>query len=105
MDSTIESALQASKYGLFVNLFLALGKIAAGIVGNAYALVADGIESSADVFSSFIVWDGLRIALKPADADHPYDLLRTYHDPCRQSFLCGSAKISQERRVVSHAGF
>jgi cation diffusion facilitator family transporter len=35
-------------------------------------LIADGIESTADIFSSFVVWSGLRVAAIPADANHPY---------------------------------
>ena len=58
--------------GVGVNLILAVCKLAAGIIGHSYALVADAIESSADVFSSLIVWGGLRIASTPRDADHPY---------------------------------
>jgi cation diffusion facilitator family transporter len=49
-----------------------LVKLIAGIVGHANALVADAIESSADIFSSLIVWMGLSIAARPADEDHPY---------------------------------
>jgi cation diffusion facilitator family transporter len=55
-----------------INTLLAAGKIVTGILGNSSALIADGIESTADVFGSLIVWSGLRIAAKPADADHPY---------------------------------
>jgi cation diffusion facilitator family transporter len=49
-----------------------LVKLIAGIVGHANALVADAVESSADIFSSLIVWMGLSIAARPADEDHPY---------------------------------
>jgi cation diffusion facilitator family transporter len=55
-----------------VNLLLAGGKFAAGIVGHSYALVADAVESLADLFSSVIVWRGLVIAAAPADKNHPY---------------------------------
>jgi cation diffusion facilitator family transporter len=58
--------------GVFINAVLAAVKIAGGIVGNSGALVADGIESSADVVSSLVVWSGLRISLKPANEKHPY---------------------------------
>jgi cation diffusion facilitator family transporter len=51
---------------------LVLVKLIAGIVGHANALVADAVESSADIFSSVIVWMGLSIAAKPADEDHPF---------------------------------
>ncbi|HVY70716.1 MAG TPA: cation diffusion facilitator family transporter [Verrucomicrobiae bacterium] len=68
----VEQGIGASKLALGINLVLALVKIVAGIVGNSYALIADGIESSADLISSLVVWSGLRLAAKPADRDHPY---------------------------------
>lgn len=58
--------------GVFINAALAAIKITGGVLGNSGALVADGIESSADVVSSLVVWGGLRLSLKPADEDHPY---------------------------------
>lgn len=58
--------------GIVANLFLALIKGFAGVIGNSYALIADSIESTVDVFSSIIVWNGLRISRKPPDKDHPY---------------------------------
>lgn len=58
--------------GIIVNALLALIKGVAGILGNSYALVADAIESTSDVFSSFIVWTGLKIASRPPDRTHPY---------------------------------
>ena len=57
---------------LVLNVFLAIIKIASGIFGNSYALVADGIESMTDVLSTTIVWGGLKIAAIPPDANHPY---------------------------------
>jgi len=58
--------------GVAVNIVLAASKMTAGILGHSYALVADAIESTADVFSSLVVWGGLRIAATPRDATHPY---------------------------------
>jgi cation diffusion facilitator family transporter len=58
--------------GLAVNAVLAGVKLTAGILGNSYALIADAIESFADIASSIIVWRGVVIAERPADADHPY---------------------------------
>lgn len=58
--------------GLAVNAVLAVGKLAAGILGHSTALVADAVESLADVVGSGVVWFGLRYAAKPADEDHPY---------------------------------
>jgi cation diffusion facilitator family transporter len=58
--------------GVLLNLVLALIKFAGGILGNTYALIADGVESLMDVFSSLLVWAGFRVAAVPPDADHPY---------------------------------
>lgn len=54
------------------NLFLAVGKMIAGVAGHSHALIADGIESLADLFSSVIVWRGIVVAAEPADEEHPY---------------------------------
>jgi cation diffusion facilitator family transporter len=58
--------------GIITNALLAVVKISAGVLGNSYALIADGIESTTDIFSSVIVWSGLKIAAKPPDRNHPY---------------------------------
>ncbi len=58
--------------GVALNLGLAVLKFAGGVLGNTYALIADGIESLLDVVSSLLVWAGFRVAAKPPDADHPY---------------------------------
>lgn len=61
-----------ARLGLIVNALLAAIKFAAGVLGNSYALIADAVESTADIAASLIVIGGLRIAAQPADADHPY---------------------------------
>jgi len=58
--------------GVAVNASLACVKILAGVFGNSYALIADGIESTADIVSSLVVWGGLRVAVTPANERHPY---------------------------------
>jgi cation diffusion facilitator family transporter len=58
--------------GIAVNAALAGIKIAAGIVGNTYVLIADGFESTLDIFSSIIIWYGLKVAAEPPDDEHPY---------------------------------
>ena len=44
----------------------------AGVLGKSHALMADAVESLADIFSSLIVWRGVVVAAMPADEDHPY---------------------------------
>jgi cation diffusion facilitator family transporter len=54
------------------SVFLAAIKFLAGIFGNSFALIADGIESVVDVFSSILVLVGLKYAERPPDENHPY---------------------------------
>jgi cation diffusion facilitator family transporter len=53
---------------------LAVVKITAGVLGNAYALVADGVESLTDVVSSLVVLGGLRLSRRSGGAEFPYGL-------------------------------
>src|SRR3954467_13681945 len=67
-----ELGMRAALTGFWVNAVLVVVKLMAGILGHSYALVADAIESSTDLFSSLVVWAGLRITTRPADEDYPY---------------------------------
>ena len=68
----LKRSLRATLIGLVVNAALTTAKFTAGILGHSHALVADAVESLADIFSSLIVWRGLVVAAEPADEDHPY---------------------------------
>jgi cation diffusion facilitator family transporter len=68
----IRQGLRASLLGIIANITLAAIKVTVGVVGDSYALIADGIESSADVVSSLIVWSGLKVSVRPPDETHPY---------------------------------
>lgn len=57
---------------MVVNLIFAAVKIAGGLIGNAYVLIADGIESSLDIAGSLVIWGGLKFAARPPDRTHPY---------------------------------
>ncbi len=57
---------------MIVNFIFATAKILGGFFGNAYVLIADGIESGMDVAGSFVIWGGLKVAARPPDATHPY---------------------------------
>src|SRR5438270_10046752 len=70
--SRLKRGLRATLLGMVVNACLAAGKLAAGLLGHSHALVADAVESLADIFSSIIVWRGLVVAAEPADEEHPY---------------------------------
>jgi cation diffusion facilitator family transporter len=51
---------------------LASVKIIAGVIGHAYVLIADGIESALDIGGSIVIWGGLTVAARPPDETHPY---------------------------------
>ena len=70
--SDTQRGIRAAQTGMVVNAGLAAIKLVAGIVGNTYALIADAVESLADVFASMLVWGGIAVAAHPADEDHPY---------------------------------
>lgn len=65
-------AIRTVIFSMLGNVVLAIIKFLAGIFGNSYALIADGIESTVDIFSSLLVLLGLRYAERPADENHPY---------------------------------
>jgi len=67
-----EKGIHTTIIGIFTSIILAAIKAIAGVIGNSYALIADAIESTSDVFTSIIVLTGLKIARKPADETHPY---------------------------------
>src|SRR4029078_11023671 len=72
MPPDVRQGIRSAQLVLLINAALAVAKLIAGLVGNTYALVADAIESTADVFSSLIVWGGLRLARRGPDEAYPF---------------------------------
>lgn len=58
--------------GMVVSGLLAVIKLTAGLRGHSTSVVADGLESAADVLSSGVVFLGLTLAARPPDENHPY---------------------------------
>lgn len=67
-----KEAIKASYFSIVGNALLAIVKAITGIFGNSYALIADAIESTTDVFASLLVLFGLKYSARPADENHPY---------------------------------
>ncbi|WP_369753296.1 cation diffusion facilitator family transporter [Flavobacterium sp. WC2409] len=67
-----EKAIKATYFSIVGNTCLAIIKGLAGFFGNSYALIADAIESTTDIFASFLVLFGIKYSNKPADKNHPY---------------------------------
>ena len=62
----------ASVVGIIVNLLLATGKIAVGLLFGAISLAGDGINNLSDAGSQIISFISFKMAAKPADRDHPF---------------------------------
>ena len=70
--SKFKTAINAAYISIIGNLALAITKGVTGYFGNSFALMADAIESSSDVFASLLVLFGLKYASRPPDENHPY---------------------------------
>ena len=71
-SSHSNKGLKTTAIGIIVSAILTIIKGVGGILGHSYALIADAIESAADIFTSAMLWFGLRWSQRPADSDHPY---------------------------------
>lgn len=67
-----QTAIKATYFSIIGNTCLALVKGISGYFGNSYALIADAIESTTDIFASFLVLFGIKYSNRPADENHPY---------------------------------
>lgn len=67
-----QTAIRTTYFSIAGNASLAVIKGLAGFFGNSYALIEDAIESTTDIFSSFLVLFGLKYSSRPADKNHPY---------------------------------
>lgn len=71
-SAKLRTGARLAVIGIGANAVLAVLKITAGVVGHSYALIADGIESTLDIFGSLVIWFGLKVAAEPPDDNHPY---------------------------------
>lgn len=70
-----ERVRQGFRVGLVtvaVNLALSAAKVAAGLLGASYALIADGVESLTDIGTTLGFLAALRVGDRPPDPEHPY---------------------------------
>src|SRR5690606_35286010 len=72
METNIQKAIKTYCLIIADNALPAIAKGITGVFGNSYALIADAIESTTDVFSSLLVLLGLKYSSKPPDENHPY---------------------------------
>lgn len=65
-------ASKVSRVTIIGNLLLAIIKLFAGFVAHSNAMISDAIHSASDVFSTFVVIIGIKMASKEPDKEHPY---------------------------------
>jgi cation diffusion facilitator family transporter len=70
-ERSMERSQGSAARGVLVNSAMGGAKLAAGLLGHSYALVADAAESFSDVLGSCVTLYGLRKAAEPADLEHP----------------------------------
>jgi cation diffusion facilitator family transporter len=71
-SENLQTGARVALFGMVVNFIFAAAKIIGGLLGNAYVLIADGIESALDIAGSLVIWGGLKFAARPPDETHPY---------------------------------
>lgn len=62
----------ASMVGIFCNVFLFVVKFVIGLLVHSVSVTADAFNNLSDAGSSIISFAGVKIASKPADAEHPF---------------------------------
>ena len=73
MNENMEkTAMKVSIISIIANVVLAAFKLVAGILAHSGAMISDAIHSASDVFSTFVVMIGIKIASKEPDEEHPY---------------------------------
>ena len=70
--SRVQTAIKTTYFSIIGNTCMAIIKGLAGFFGNSYALIADAIESTTDIFASLLVLFGIKYSTRPADDNHPY---------------------------------
>lgn len=65
-------AMRISVVSIIGNIILAILKLLAGIIAHSGAMISDAVHSASDVFSTFVVIGGVKMAGKAEDSDHPY---------------------------------
>ncbi len=72
MDKREKQLYNVSFVAIVGNAFLAISKIAVGIISGSFAVIGDGIDSATDIATSFITLITARIIAKPPDIKYPY---------------------------------
>ena len=67
-----KKAEKVSFVSILGNMILSAFKLTAGMIAQSNAMISDAVHSASDVFSTFVVIIGIKLASKEADKEHPY---------------------------------
>lgn len=71
-DDFQKVANKVSLVTIIGNILLSVIKLLAGLIAHSNAMISDAIHSASDVFSTFVVIIGIKLASKKPDKEHPY---------------------------------
>lgn len=72
MEERTKKSLRVVTVGIYGNAILAVFKILLGVISGSIALISDGVDTIMDVAKSILVYQGIRVAGRPPDVEHPY---------------------------------
>ena len=76
-SSRAGAIVRTSLVGILTNLALVGLKATVGILANSIAIVLDAVNNLSDALSSIVTIVGAKLAVRPADHEHPYGHGRT----------------------------
>lgn len=95
-----QTAVRTVYFSIVGSAILAIIKGLAGFFGHSFALIADAMESTTDIFSSLLVLFGLKFSNRPPDKNHPYGHGRA--EPLITFLVVGFLIISAT--LIAHQG-
>ncbi|HOJ89359.1 MAG TPA: cation diffusion facilitator family transporter [Pseudothermotoga sp.] len=106
MEDRNKISSKAAWIGVFANAILAAMKIFVGLFFKSMAVLADGIDTSTDIFTSLVTLVSSKISNRPPDKTHPYGHERVEAIAAKVvSFVIfyagANLMISSIRRIVS----
>ena len=71
-SATSAGVLRSAQWSVLAAAFLVALKLVAGLVSGSLGLIAEAVHSGTDLVAALLTFLALRVAVRPADRDHPY---------------------------------
>lgn len=98
--------IKTSIIGIVVNVFLVVFKIVIGFLSGSIAIILDAINNLSDALSSIITIVGMKLAMRPANKEHPFGYGRSEYltailIAALVLFAGGSSAIESVKKVIN----